>query len=500
MIMKSRLAAFAVMMVVGGFVTSRAPVAQSAAPKYTLVDLGTLAGGGSSYATAINNLGEVVGEGTVDGAPYDVGRVFHAFRWKDVNGNGVSDPGEMIDLGAPSGGASVATGINDAGQVVGSLSVNDSATGIPILIDGFLQTPAQNGGALQDFQVVFNPGNAPSGSTTESGLLGINSSGDILGWAWDYYPQLHGTNCPFVLSRGKLIELPYYIDYVQSLRCVAVPQVYPFLGYQMISIYAGNPINNKGQVAATSQSSPLLFDSYTKAVKILGSSGSALSVNDHGDAVGYIVPPLWDHYHPVLWKDGATIDLGLPQKGRVRSRMESTNRGEVVGDSDGGGGGAFIWRDANGNGVSDPGEMVTLESLTFANAINDLGQIAGSRFVDVDGTGHWQATCGPTDAFVNAHQYRHAARRRRRSALQGDADSGVRQITLRLAPHIGIESATAWVESGSDRYDQRHAVGRGHVSVDAPGRGQQLAIPNGHIESEYSHLSDLALRLRHAYC
>jgi probable HAF family extracellular repeat protein len=70
-----------------------------------LTDLGTL-GGGGSYATGINNAGQVAGYS--DTAAGDQ----HAF----ITGpNGVG----MTDLGSLGGGYSQAFGINDAGQVVG---------------------------------------------------------------------------------------------------------------------------------------------------------------------------------------------------------------------------------------------------------------------------------------------------------------------------------------------------------------------------------------------
>lgn len=76
------------------------------------VPLGLL-DGRASQAYSINNFAEVVGYAIrADGHP-------NAFYWSDANGNGVSDPGEMVSLGTLGGLHSVAFTINDAGQVVG---------------------------------------------------------------------------------------------------------------------------------------------------------------------------------------------------------------------------------------------------------------------------------------------------------------------------------------------------------------------------------------------
>ena len=76
----------------------------SSAPDIQITDLGTL-GGTSSRATAVNDLGQVVGWGdTASGEP-------HAFSWTAAGG--------MVDLGTLGGNYSTAAAVNDLGQVVG---------------------------------------------------------------------------------------------------------------------------------------------------------------------------------------------------------------------------------------------------------------------------------------------------------------------------------------------------------------------------------------------
>src|SRR2546426_26470 len=107
----------------------------------TPTDLGTL-GGAVSYAYGINNLGQVVGYSQT--TPASDGRSFlHAFLWQ----NGV-----MIDLGTIDG----VTGINNSGQRVGHVSTLQNTT---------------------------KTDRHPLGSVT-SVAYGINDSGQVVGSAW----------------------------------------------------------------------------------------------------------------------------------------------------------------------------------------------------------------------------------------------------------------------------------------------------------------------------
>jgi probable HAF family extracellular repeat protein len=74
-----------------------------------MIDLGTLPGGTSSGAAAINERGQVVGSA---GYPTEFGEEPHAFVWE----NGV-----MKDLGTLDGQTtSFGNGINDRGVIVGT--------------------------------------------------------------------------------------------------------------------------------------------------------------------------------------------------------------------------------------------------------------------------------------------------------------------------------------------------------------------------------------------
>ena len=77
-------------------------------------NMGESGNGGNAYEISDN--GWVVGRNTTDVEPAG----YRAFYWKDLNGNGVTDPGEMNNLGTdPEYQYSYAWGVNNTGQVVG---------------------------------------------------------------------------------------------------------------------------------------------------------------------------------------------------------------------------------------------------------------------------------------------------------------------------------------------------------------------------------------------
>ena len=71
-------------------------------------DLGTLPGGDESWATGINDRGDVVGTSFLAGTPWTHPRAFLCRR------------GKMRDLGTLGGDSSYASAINDSGQIAGS--------------------------------------------------------------------------------------------------------------------------------------------------------------------------------------------------------------------------------------------------------------------------------------------------------------------------------------------------------------------------------------------
>ena len=127
-------------------------------------DLGTiLPSGGYSVAEGLNRFGEVVGQCTVGS-----GGQTHAFVWTKAHG--------IKDLGTLSGGAnSFAYHVNDLGQIVGFSDFGASYS------HAVLWTPA---GKIQDLGTLTN--------ATDSNAYGINNSGQVVGYAVFPNSAYHG--------------------------------------------------------------------------------------------------------------------------------------------------------------------------------------------------------------------------------------------------------------------------------------------------------------------
>jgi probable HAF family extracellular repeat protein len=159
-----------------------------------MVDLGTL-GGPNSFAYGINNAGGVVGEADVS---YDVNtgdRVTRAFRYTGTPGSG----GAMISLGTLGGPNSVATAINNFGQIVGKSDINNNADTAPF---------AYVNGAMVNLDTWLDTANPSAGLNTV--LLDANQISDtgyIVGTAAITTPQ--GTRrYGYRLDAISLLSLP----------------------------------------------------------------------------------------------------------------------------------------------------------------------------------------------------------------------------------------------------------------------------------------------------
>ena len=309
-------------------------------PGLVPIDLGTL-GGRYSAATGINDAGQLVGWSETDPAS----AVRHAFVWDPENG--------MVDLGTLGGDTSEAYGINASGQVVGFSSVGE-----PWEQHAFLWDPVAG---MTDLGTLGGP---------ESYAYGINDAGQVVGRA----PPFPSTT-----------PHAFLWDPVEGMTD---------LGTLGGAFSEARGINDDGQIVGWSylSSGPphaFLWDSVNGMVDIGGLAdlgARAYGINDNGQVVGES-PPAAGVNHAFLWSEAkGMVDLDPnPTNWSVANAVSDT--GQVVGRSSGE---AFLWEEATG--------MMPLPDFGFAGpsaayGVNDAPQVVGevSGVSDV-GVGYSHAT------------------------------------------------------------------------------------------------------------
>jgi probable HAF family extracellular repeat protein len=291
-----------------------------------LEDLGTLAGSTDSYASAINNRGQVVGYSTIAATGFN-----HAFLY---------ERGAMIDLGTlPGGNWSEAYAINDRGQVVGAASTKDAES------HAFLY----ENGRMSDL------GTLPGG--VSSAAYGINNRGQVVGSS----DTASGYSHAFLYEHGAMEDLG------------TLPGPVP-------DIYSGAAaINDRGQIAGSStfarppRDSAVLFQKgvITNIGTLTLYTSHSTGINDRGEIVGNLGE---SGSHAFLYRDGSLTDLGTLPGDQASAAQGINDQGQVVGFSSSGlSSRAFLY---------ERGKMVDLGSFpgsdySQASGINDYGQVVG---------------------------------------------------------------------------------------------------------------------------
>ncbi|SEO67390.1 DUF3466 family protein [Nitrosovibrio sp. Nv6] len=319
----------------GGFIFSTPTFAQS----YTAFDIGTL-GGPGTYATAINEHGQITGNSDL------ADRSYHAFI-TEPNGKGITDLGTLAG-----GNLSWGFDINASGQVVGESDYTNSL------------------GTLYR-QAVIVDANGMRGFTgwSYSHASGINNAGQVAG---HITAISHSGSDAFVTGPNGENPLP--------------------LGSLHANGDAVADINSSGQVVGHAHlSSGLYMHAYITSANggfasdlgtLGGATSSALAVNDAGKVVGYseIRTGFESPIHAFITDiDSNMTDLGT-LGGASSSAYGINSFGQIVGWADTGIANrrhAFVIG-ADGEGMTDLNSLVKLEDgifLSDATDINDLGQI-----------------------------------------------------------------------------------------------------------------------------
>jgi probable HAF family extracellular repeat protein len=349
-----------------------------------ITDLGSLGGvDHCSAATSINDRGLIAGNSENDVIDPILGALeLRAVVWEN---------GEIHDLGTFGGNVSLATGVNNRGQVVGLASTSNPD---PFSILYFQLIGVTTGTQTQAF--LWQNGHMRNLGTLggpDAAAFNVNNRGQVAGGSYTNdipnattgFPTLH----PFLWESGRMIDLG------------------------TLGGTAGGPIalNNRSQVLGISNlagdqvADLFLWDNGKLTDLTAQSSGGTLwlatAINDAGQIVGGASFPGRD-FDAAVWQNGVLTDLGTLD-GDCYSFADSINsRGQIVGSSyscDGSTTRAFLWQ--NGS-ISDLNDLIPADSaLQLAGcppdgvcpSIFDNGDIAGFGIVPGSGCNNG-AACG----------------------------------------------------------------------------------------------------------
>lgn len=344
-----------------------------AATNYTITDLGTLITGGMSYATGINNNGQVVGWS----AEFDTTTGTTAFVWDSAN--------KMQSLGT----SGAATAINGAGQVVGYSKA----------ADGSYQAFLYSGGMLQPLGSSYGM-NSSAYAINSSGLIGGTIQTNVKDAQNKYTNYLAATwSGSTATALSALQTIPY------DAWGGPVSQVYSInnSGVKVGKSSVGAPFgDNEGDPA--SHATVWTASGHIIDLGTIGScstvsgicTSAAFGINNAGQVVGVSGDETNTNLRPFLFSNWEMKDLGTLAGTTSGYAYAINNNGQAVGFSsdyvaqaanpaigttEGSLTKATLWNiDANGNATAmDLNSLIAGSGWTLwgATGINDKGQIVG---------------------------------------------------------------------------------------------------------------------------
>jgi probable HAF family extracellular repeat protein len=339
-----------------------------------LTDLGAIPGANTSQGTAINEKGWIAGllqNGNTD--PITGFAATDSVLWKGK---------EMTNLGTLGGYQSLATSVNDVGEVVGFSTVPGPIDPYSFLGQS-IHTYYWHNGKMQDVGTLGGPDALAAIAHELQGIVFGSSFTNNIPNPTTGVPTYH----PFLWKDGHMQDLGTLGG---TLCCQE-------------SVVA----NSRGQLASDSTlagdltSHPFLWDKgkLIDLGTLGGDYGFVHNLNENGDVVGYADDPVSGMNHPFLWRHGVMTDLGT--LGRTSYPMAVNERVQVVGasriDDTPGNFRATFWE--NGGPLIDLNTLIPQNSpltLVWASNINDRGEIAGLGV---------PAGCAPADYLLCGHAF-----------------------------------------------------------------------------------------------
>lgn len=306
------------LLIIGSLTAPSGPVAaqRRALQTYSLTDLGTL-GGTSSEASAVNNLGDVVGSSITAAG------VYHAFLYRNAT---------LFDLGTlPGGTESRGTAINDYGDVVGYSGVNAYGPQFREYTQGFVW---QNG-AMRALGALYCPCSFNVRYGT-SRAFAVSNSGSVAGDSQTVRGETF--RHAFVWQENLMHDLGAQLNALETSLAYGINDINEVVGVvnnraflardgggRDVGVLPGHitsvarAVNNKGQVVGTSVrpdgiSRAFLWDRPTMTdLGVLPGdlSSEAQAINVDGDIVGRSGNAGLSTSRAVLWREGAAIDLNI---------------------------------------------------------------------------------------------------------------------------------------------------------------------------------------------